>query len=81
MTHQLDGRWNRFQVEAEHDSFGFDRLIVCHNFQIEKLQIRVDELERFLVNLVNNYDCDSDAHKHGTPCRCGDARKLMEVKP
>lgn len=32
---------------------------------------------RFINHIHQNYDCDSDAHKHGTPCRKCDANELL----
>lgn len=78
---QLAGKWTVFQIEAEHEHFGLDRLVDSHNAlvkQRDNLQLRVDALERFLVDLQNNWDCDSDAHKYGTPCRGCCAAELME---
>ena len=34
---------------------------------------RIEELESFVRNVRDNYDCDEDGHKHGTGCRCCEA--------
>jgi len=34
--------------------------------ELRKIAVRS---ERFAYDLASNYDCDNDAHKHGTPCR------------
>lgn len=40
---------------------------------------RIAELETFVKNIHDNYDCDSDQHKYnnGVGCRCCDAKKLF----
>ena len=45
--------------------------------QIELLVKRVKLLEAFAVDIRDNYDCDSDAHKYGTPCRCCEAEYVL----
>lgn len=80
---QLNGRWTNFQIEAEYDSYGVLRIVNAHNEVIEKnatLAERVNKLEQFLVGLSANYDCDSDAHKYGTPCRSCSAENLMRYE-
>ena len=40
-----------------------------------------DELKawrEFGQNVRDNFDCDRDAHKYGTRCRCCDAQELLE---
>ena len=32
---------------------------------------------KFIAHIQQNFDCDSDAHKHGTPCRKCDANELL----
>jgi hypothetical protein len=41
---------------------------------------RVTELEIFIKNIHDNYDCDSDQHKYheGFGCRCCDAKRLLD---
>lgn len=31
----------------------------------------------FARSIRDNWDCDADAHKYGTPCRCCEAEKLL----
>jgi chromosome segregation ATPase len=31
----------------------------------------------FVRDIAKNYDCDQDAHRHGTSCRCCEAQKLL----
>lgn len=35
-------------------------------------------LETFAKDIRDGYDCDEDAHKYGTPCRCCEASKLLD---
>lgn len=76
----LDGLWTLFQINAEYDMFGLDRIVSQHNEQTQRLQYRVNELEKFVRHVYANYDCDVDSHKYGTPCRCCDANKLMSSR-
>ena len=43
----------------------------------DRLRARVAELEEFARNVAYNYDCDTDAHRLGTRCRCCDAEALL----
>lgn len=33
---------------------------------------------QLLKSIRDNYDCDEDAHRYNTPCRCCDARALID---
>lgn len=44
---------------------------------IEKLQNENLVFRKFIRNISENYDCDRDAHKYGTGCRCCEARNLL----
>lgn len=44
----------------------------------ESLEARLESAERLLKDFRDNWDCDSDAHKYGTPCRCCEARSHFE---
>lgn len=35
------------------------------------------EWHEFVRDVANNYDCDSDAHRYGTPCRACEAKQLL----
>ncbi len=35
----------------------------------EKAEARAAELESFVADVADNYDCDEDAHRYGTQCR------------
>ena len=37
---------------------------------------KLKEYREFIRDIRDNYDCDSNAHKYGTPCRACDAAKL-----
>jgi len=34
--------------------------------------------KKFVKNIRDNYDCDRDAHKYNTPCRCCEADKILQ---
>jgi hypothetical protein len=38
------------------------------------------ELRAFAVMIRDDFDCDNDAHKYGTPCRACEAEKLVGKK-
>ena len=40
----LEGRWTKFQIEAEVDHYDFDRLVPAHNALVDKLQAVEAEL-------------------------------------
>lgn len=40
-------------------------------------QTRIAELESFVRDVRDNWDCDEDAHRHGTRCRACEAAKLL----
>lgn len=47
---------------------------------IELAVVRQSDYERlrqFVVNVRDGWDCDEDAHRRGTPCRCCEAEKLV----
>lgn len=47
---------------------------------IELAQVRqgdYERLRRFAMNIRDGWDCDVDAHRRGTPCRCCEAEKLV----
>jgi hypothetical protein len=41
----------------------------------------VDLLRQFARSIRDNWDCDEDAHRYNTPCRCCDAEALVGPKP
>ena len=50
----LDGLWTLFQINAEYDMFGLDRIVSQHNEQTQRLQYRVNELEKFVRHVYAN---------------------------
>ena len=38
--------------------------------EIRKIAKRVEEMESFISDISSDFDCDSDAHRYGTTCRC-----------
>lgn len=45
---------------------------------IIRLLERLQRAEAFAYDVRDNYDCDPDAHKYGTTCRCCEAAKVLE---
>lgn len=45
--------------------------------ETSKLNARISELEYFVQEIRDGFDCDEDAHKYGTFCRCCEATKLL----
>jgi hypothetical protein len=43
-----------------------------------KLTAERDKVVGLLKNFRDGYDCDSDAHKYGTECRCCAAAKMLD---
>ena len=43
----------------------------------QSAQSRTKELEAFVINCRDDFDCDEDAHKYGTTCRACSAKKLI----
>lgn len=41
----------------------------------------IESLESFVRDIRDNFDCDSDAHKYGTTCRCCEAMAVIENYP
>jgi hypothetical protein len=44
---------------------------------IAELYTKLEELEDFVRDCRDNWDCDEDAHKYNTICRCCEAKKLL----
>lgn len=38
----------------------------------------LEELRAFARDIRDNYDCDDDAHRHGTTCRACEAEKVLD---
>jgi len=41
----------------------------------------IARLREALRDFRDNFDCDNNAHRHGTTCRCCTARAALETKP
>lgn len=37
----------------------------------------LEKAREFARDISRNYDCDNDAHRYGTSCRCCDAEELL----
>jgi hypothetical protein len=46
---------------------------------LNQQQARIADLENFIRDIRDNWDCDEDAHQHGTRCRCCEAERLMAM--
>jgi hypothetical protein len=53
-----------------------EQLAACEKALAER-DARVLVLTRFALNIRDGWDCDEDAHRHRTPCRCCEAEKLV----
>jgi hypothetical protein len=53
-----------------------EQLASCEKALAER-DARVLVLTRFVLNIRDGWDCDEDAHRHRTPCRCCEAEKLV----
>jgi hypothetical protein len=53
-----------------------EQLASCEKALAER-DARVLVLTRFALNVRDGWDCDEDAHRHRTPCRCCEAEKLV----
>lgn len=59
--------------------------VLCHaceseryEFRIAALTAAVAKLRAALETVRDGFDCDGDAHKYGTACRCCEARKALD---
>jgi len=69
------------EAQNRHDDDDVDA--ECRNLLMEEndaLRARITELEDFVRDTAENYDCDKDAHTHGTRCRTCEATKLLNKK-
>ncbi len=69
-TLQDDGRWQVAIHNAWPDLYR----------ELTEASKRLETLEEFARDVRDNYDCDSDAHKYGTRCRCCEAAKLLDAE-
>jgi hypothetical protein len=53
-----------------------EQLASCEKALAER-DARVLVLTRFVLNIRDGWDCDEDAHRHRTLCRCCEAEKLV----
>lgn len=48
---------------------------------LDTLGAEVEKLRGLLVDFRDGWDCDTDAHKYKTQCRCCAAAAALEKKP
>ena len=65
----LDSAWRLYDAER----MANERLLAENAL----LRQQRDELANVLRDFRDNWDCDGDAHKYGTPCRCCVARAAL----
>jgi len=69
------------EIEWRGDDYGCRRGYYKDMFRAGAAYImgkpNLEKTKVFLKNLRDNYDCDNDAHKYGTPCRSCDAAKIL----
>lgn len=46
---------------------------------IRMLANKVEEMEKQLLDISSNYDCDEDAHKYSTPCFVCRSNQVLEL--
>lgn len=46
--------------------------------ELDDAKPQIHDLMEFARDVADNWDCDSDAHKYGTPCRACQAKGLRE---
>lgn len=51
--------------------------LIMANKSAERRGKRIKELESFVKDIRDGFDCDLDAHKYGTLCRCCEAEKIL----
>lgn len=44
---------------------------------VRKIADQVKDMEKFIETISSDFDCDSDAHRYNTFCRCCEAEKLL----
>lgn len=52
----------------------------CQQAAAEVITVLCDEVDRLrsvLRDFMDNWDCDSDAHRHNTTCRCCSAEEAL----
>lgn len=53
-----------------------EQMAACEKALAER-DAKLMELQRFVLNIRDGWDCDEDAHRHRTLCRCCEAEKLV----
>lgn len=49
----------------------------CNSTKLVSLSLDLATAREALENVRDNYDCDKDAHRYGTTCRCCSARAAL----
>jgi hypothetical protein len=49
----------------------------CPMIPPEVVEARLKLMHDFILDCRDNYDCDADAHTHGTRCRACEAAKIL----
>lgn len=65
--------------KAKEDHYSWSKHIQTRGGDSDVLRLiaRVEAFEEFARDVRDNYDCDSDAHKYGTRCRCCEAETVL----
>jgi hypothetical protein len=72
-TKRLTQAWS--EVERLRGGLEEAQKDICSNTAAYSARVRT--LEEALREVRDNWDCDEDAHKHGTRCRCCVARSAL----
>ena len=51
----------------------------CRKEYLKELVGIVAEMEKFVKDCRDSWDCDNDAHKYGTTCRSCEAKKILSL--
>jgi len=73
---RLQGVLLRAARTARRPATRMTRAVLFQN--LGEARARIRQLEQFIRNVRDNYDCDSDGHKYNTGCRVCEAKALLE---
>lgn len=72
----------RSKLANRHELRLQERATASLSAEVTRLSAKVEELEGTLRDFRDNWDCDEDAHTHGTRCRaCAAAQAIGEKEP
>lgn len=72
----LDAQANASGETTRMRAMEFPRVLAIAQEQ----RAEIARLREFVREIRDDWDCDTDAHRYGTSCRCCDAEKLIGTK-